>query len=371
MRTLITTIALFTGFAAAAQTVSNYHSVQNPGTMKTDSHGNLWINYRTTDLVDTYHLARIHTTGVMTDVITTTREIAYFGVNDSVIWIASPSVEKVYKYDHGGQLHDSVNVSTPAEILLDPDGTWYMAQSGPGRILRFTPDNMSLILASGLPLNENITLSRDENGIFYSCNRQNANMVRVDPVSGDKSTIAVLPDVMPYSVSSQTYRNGNLYVTSGLHCIYRVDTTGLDMVVFAGIEGTAGDVVGSAETALFDQPTGIAFSLTGDTLFVADAGNQKIKAITGMTALGQQELQAKRQLSVYPNPAEGIVHIAIDGEQPESLTVSDINGKIVDVPVLQFGTASEIDVSKLLKGMYFIDALAADGTHERKAFVRM
>ncbi len=61
------------------------------------------------------------------------------------------------------------------------------------------------------------------------------------------------------------------------HVIKALDLESGTVTVLAGLAGTAGDVDGAAADARFNYPVGLA--LDGDTLFVADANNHKVRAI--------------------------------------------------------------------------------------------
>jgi len=77
---------------------------------------------------------------------------------------------------------------------------------------------------------------------------------------------------------------GNLFVTDyGNHTIRKVSPQGL-VSTFAGIAGQPGFADGTGSAALFNRPWGIAVAPAGSpaegTLFVADAGNSTIRAIS-------------------------------------------------------------------------------------------
>ncbi len=70
-------------------------------------------------------------------------------------------------------------------------------------------------------------------------------------------------------------------------------------------------------------------------------------------------------ISIYPNPATQQLFIAATGFVPEWLTVYDISGK----KVAEQKFASQLDVSKLITGMYFIELRNANVV-ERSRFVK-
>lgn len=291
---------------AMAQMVSDLREVPNPDDLEVDRFGNLWVNYREGSTPDVWHLARLSPDGTFTNVITRDHELGMFGINDSIIWITGPWSEGVVlKFNHNAEQLDTINLQAPTAIILDPDGTWYITQNALGRLTKVFPDKTRQILAAGAPLSFNLALARDENGIFYTCNLMNGRVIRIDPTTGQKTILASLPTSSPYSLGFLGYHAGHLYVPSFKNCIYKVDTAGTGHSVFAGIEGTSGYTNGSVDTALIFGPTSVAFSLTGDTLYFTDAGNHRIRMVTGVnSSVSVDELGHRSDvMQLFPNPA--------------------------------------------------------------------
>lgn len=106
---------------------------------------------------------------------------------------------------------------------------------------------------------------------------------------------------------------GNLYVSdSHSHKIFKISTEG-EVSVYAG--NTAGDANGNAAEAQFFNPKGLVFDGQGN-LFVADAGNHKIKKIasngTVSTVAGSTEGDAEgsEEDAKFKHP----MGLTIDGE---------------------------------------------------------
>ncbi|MBO9541134.1 carboxypeptidase regulatory-like domain-containing protein [bacterium] len=73
--------------------------------------------------------------------------------------------------------------------------------------------------------------------------------------------------------------NGNLFVADALnHAIRKIDASG-NVTTYAGMGTASGSVDGTLSTARFYEPAGLAFDPQGN-LYVADAGNHKIRKIT-------------------------------------------------------------------------------------------
>lgn len=84
------------------------------------------------------------------------------------------------------------------------------------------------------------------------------------------------------------------------HVIKSVDLESGAVTVLAGMPGTAGDVDATGDAARLNFPVGLA--LDGDTLFVADAGNHKVRAINVTT--GAVSTFAGNGTSTCPYDAE-------------------------------------------------------------------
>jgi hypothetical protein len=75
--------------------------------------------------------------------------------------------------------------------------------------------------------------------------------------------------------------DGNLYVSDFFNCsIRKVTPVGVVTTVAGGSANNCGYAEGPAARALFSQPSGVGFDGSG-SLYVADAGNQAVRAISG------------------------------------------------------------------------------------------
>jgi uncharacterized repeat protein (TIGR02543 family) len=139
--------------------------------------------------------------------------------------------------------------------------------------------------------------------------------------------------------------SGNIYFTEQNYCIRKIDALGGVVSLFAGSLPTystsSGDVDGAATTAWFYQPSCLAFGPDG-TLYVADTGNHKIRAITG----GQVSTYAGINYS-YP-----VVKPALDGPRLSAYFTTPVG--------LAFGLDDCLYVSD--SGAYTIRKIDASGT---------
>jgi len=78
--------------------------------------------------------------------------------------------------------------------------------------------------------------------------------------------------------------------------------------------------------------------------------------------VGTEELLKDANISMYPNPTSGILHVMLSGYKSEVVAMNVINsaGKIVKTAEI-LSSSSEFDLSDLPKGLYFVEL--RNGTH--------
>lgn len=81
------------------------------------------------------------------------------------------------------------------------------------------------------------------------------------------------------------------------------------------------------------------------------------------TASASVDNHLTSSFSVYPNPAKDVLNIANSiGAEINTVTVSDINGRTVK----QFGSVSQINISDLNAGVYFVNISSNEGSLTKK-----
>ncbi|MFZ4615871.1 MAG: immunoglobulin-like domain-containing protein [Rectinemataceae bacterium] len=139
--------------------------------------------------------------------------------------------------------------------------------------------------------------------------------------------------------------SSNIYFTEQNYCIRKIDALSGVVSLFAGSLQTynksSGDVDGAAASAWFYQPSCLAFGPDG-TLYVADTGNHKIRAIAG----GQVSTYAGINYT-YP-----VVKPALDGPRLSAYFTTPVG--------LAFGLDGCLYVSD--SGAYTIRKIDASGT---------
>lgn len=80
--------------------------------------------------------------------------------------------------------------------------------------------------------------------------------------------------------------------------------------------------------------------------------------------LGNDELTAQ-SIIAYPNPANDVLNVAIEGEEIASLTVLSLDGKVVSAV-----EGSSAQVANLTSGIYFYEVKTVSGSVIRNTFVK-
>ena len=109
------------------------------------------------------------------------------------------------------------------------------------------------------------------------------------------------------------------------------------------------------------SPVAISGPITVQGNNTCGSGTAGVKNIVVKTCAGIPENRAEAGISVYPNPAEGVLNIAItNGEKQMDLLIVDIRGQMVyresldNIP-LEF--THKVDVSAFSRGVYFVELI--------------
>lgn len=171
----------------------------------------------------------------------------------------------------------------------------------------------------------------DESGNLYVANFKDNKINKIDQ-SGNISEFAVLPGNNSGYI---TYAKGNIYAAGhGSHKIYKITLDGI-VSSLAG-RGIIGSEDGFGTQAKFNTPNGITASLTGDSLFVVDAGSRSIRIIdlTATTSIGTDSNLLNNDFRLYqnyPNPfnPETTITFEVTATSIISLNIYDALGKLV------------------------------------------
>ena len=168
--------------------------------------------------------------------------------------------------------------------------------------------------------------------------------------------------------------NGDLYVSerNGQRLRHIAAATGLVSTV-AGT-GTAGFQDGPALSAQFSSPRHLA--LHGNTLYVADLANQRIRQVSALPLRAAAVAAAISPLEVFPNPAASRVTVRYSLPAPGrvSLTVYDVLGRPVRVLLShawQDAGAQEmaLEAAGFSPGSYLVQLLANGRTFTKQVLI--
>lgn len=162
----------------------------------------------------------------------------------------------------GFGIPEDVCLSTPAYLAAGADGSLYITDTRAHRVYRFDPvvGQVEVVLGTGAP-----------------------------GLAADGAVARTAPTDMPTGVAVGP--EGALYVAEGRnHRVVRIGVDGLVAAVAgSGTVGAAGDG-GPARDAQLRLPEGLAWM--GDTLYVADAGNQRVRRLVRDTIFAYAGLGA-------------------------------------------------------------------------------
>lgn len=223
--------------------------------------------------------------------------------------------------DTGNPLGKQPTLSFPNGVAVASDGTVYVTENGNSVVRRIQRSGSSIALDTFAGLFKELT-DKDKQKAFNST-RQGLATYRD---AGRFDSGFRLPDDIVIAP------NGAIYVAdAGNHSIRRITNSDGQIKVdtLAG-NGVPGFADGAAENARFNTPTGLAISLDGNFLFVADTINGRIRRID----------LANRLVSTLAGGGEGA--LVVDGPGGEAIFFQPI-GLALDsdgvIYVSEFGTS--------------------------------
>jgi len=256
----------------------------------------------------------------------------------------------------------------PSGIVSDKDGNLYISHYGTGNgtgnsITKVTPDGMVSDFAVGGTISVPVAIAIDDEGTIYTGNLIDGRITRITP-EGEQSLFSQVATAPPFAIGHLIWVKDRLYGAHiGEHRIYEFDSEG-NATVLAGT-GEMGQADGPASTATFSSPNGIAASLSGDTLYVAQAfgQTQAIRMIILATATGVdddgQVPYESRLVSSYPNPSASTITLEFELDQPAfaQLEVFNVQGQRITT-LVQSTMSSGVhrlqwDTENVVPGVYY------------------
>ena len=264
---------------------------------------------------------------------------------------------KTYDRNTGEVKTVATGLDGPSGITIDAAGDVYAANWGGApnynghQIHRLMPDGTFGIFKDSPLFSKLQGIAIDDEGYLYTANTQNGRVFKINTETGEMETLVTLGQ----NVVNMEFNEGYFYMASiQSNKIYRMDKEG-EWSTFAGT-GISGGIDGPIETATFNNPIGVGFSTTGDTLYVSDSPNRLRRIIfDGTVSLLPQNLLDDLKISVCPNPSSGLFKVEL-GEFP----FQELNVKIVDVMgnVVFNKNINQphlnIDLSNKIPGYYFL-----------------
>ena len=196
----------------------------------------------------------------------------------------------------------------------------------------------------------------DHHGILYLASMSNPSndgkIYKVDPVD---STLQLFANIGT-TIGNMTFRqkDSSLYFPSQ-NRIMKVDLLGNIETVTGSI--TSGYQDGPLNTAQFQNPLGIAFSVTEDTMYISEAGGVgRLRRIVLNTPTSTKNIEVEN-LEVYPNPAKGHIALSFKESIPEDSSVYMYNslGELMKKQGLKYGSRMEsIQIADYPNGLYFL-----------------
>lgn len=314
-------------------------------------------------------------------------------INHSSNMISTIAGNGAAGYAGNGGIATSAELFYPVDIAIDSIGEIYIADMVNDRIREvnkfgkmkltagngynsnnwgggFSGDGGSAIVAE---LNQPQSVALDKSNNLYIADTWNYRVRKVNLSTGIITTIAgngswgyngdggpaTAAEISPPTcVRLDAY--GNLYIADFYNNAIREvsvwDST-ITTVVGTGTQNFSGDG-GPAIQAELDLPHGICFDRPGN-MYVADYGNNRIRKITSPLAV-KNISNGNGSLSVFPNPADKEIYVAIHGFNLEnaSLSVIDITGRTVmltDISNHYSAAPLMVNISSLSPGIYFVN----------------
>ncbi|TRW24391.1 S8 family serine peptidase [Flavobacterium zepuense] len=123
--------------------------------------------------------------------------------------------------------------------------------------------------------------------------------------------------------------------------------------------------------------TGITSPVSSGKMALADdkkeTGNQNAQIITvGEAVINSVNSNSGfNALTMYPNPTSSLVTLNLANGKIVSLSIMSIDGKIVNIKMIDAATTADLDVSMLEKGIYIVAVQTNDGkTYSEKLFIK-
>jgi streptogramin lyase len=266
----------------------------------------------------------------------------------------------------------------PTGICSDALGNIYVADDGCHKVRKITPGGVvSTYAGSGTPgfangtgtlatFNSPMGVYADASGNVFVTDHNHA-VRKIDPTglvttlagsgtagsANGTGTLATFNAM--YGICGDN--SGNIFVAEYNNHMIRKITPAAVVTTFAGTT-SGGFANGVGTLASFAFPTGVFFDPQG-YLYIADNGNHAIRKITAATAStvsANDPVEIKTEMTLFPNPALGVLNFKCQNPQASSgkLRVMNTLGDMI-LKQDEFDLSESLDVSGLPGGIYFLN----------------
>ncbi len=281
----------------------------------------------------------------------------------------------------------SIQINDPLGLTFDADGNLYFSDFGTYCIRKISIAGIMTTVGGNGLLGESgdngpATLAQmgdvgvitlDHAGNIYLPD-YNHRIRKIDAVTGIITTIAgtgansYTGDGAPASAATfiepfalQFDSEGNLYVAdAGAFVIRKINSLGIiTTVAGSGTFGYSGDGEPATDAQFGDFAYCSAIDQFGN-LYIADAGNNRIRRIVYDEAAVNNVNKATNNVQIYPNPATNELTIKSAGEI-EGVEVMNMMGQVVVTSQNSKQKEVVLDIRSLPAGVYFVKVNGAHG----------
>lgn len=296
--------------------------------------------------------------------------------NNGILYQSDIGANQIFKIVNGVRTFvTSTGISAPVGIVFDSQDNFFVCNCGNNTIRKVTPSGTSTLFASGTIFQCPNGITVDENDNLYVSNFSNGSIIKITS-SGTTSLLNSTPGGSTSGPSNGhlDYHQAtkSLYIAShGSNRIYKIHLDTPSVLKPVAGSGIRGNTNGSATTARFSRPNGVAITLTGDSIYINSAipltntpnnplNPQVIRLITGLQS-GSVSVQTlnkdKIEIKTYPNPVSENLFIESKILKPfknATVEIYDFSGKLILLEKKEKTLQNQlkIDVSYLKEGHY-------------------
>ena len=267
----------------------------------------------------------------------------------------------------------------PFGLATDAAGNVYVADAYNHKIRKVTPAGVVSTLAgstvgfadgtgAAAQFDGLFGLATDAAGNVYVADSNNNKIRKITP-AGEVSTLAGSTSGFADGTGAAaqfsnpsgvaTDAAGNVYVGDIFNSKIRKITPAGVVSTLAGSSFGFADGIGT--TAQFTYPFGVATDATGN-VYVADTYNHKIRKITQMLGVAQNNIFSK--ITIYPNPAQTFLSLQVANNLTlDKIIITDLNGKTIKVQTQKSNT---INIENLAQGTYILEAYSGEEKYSSK-----